>query len=51
MVDITKCNDKECKQRHECLLFTAKSNEYRQYYFNKSPIEDNKCSLKKKINN
>lgn len=42
MADITKCHGTGCPKAHECYRFTAPSNEYRQSYFIKVPLKEDK---------
>lgn len=43
MRDTTMCQGEGCKCKWTCYRFTAKTNEYRQSYFIKSPIVNNGC--------
>jgi hypothetical protein len=45
MADITKCRGEGCPVKKDCYRYNAKSSEYRQSYFIKTPynIEENKC--------
>jgi excinuclease UvrABC ATPase subunit len=45
MSDITKCTGEGCNLSDICYRFTAKSNEYRQAYFEYPPIKDGKCEM------
>lgn len=42
MSDITKCPGDNCPLKETCYRFTAIANTFRQFYFIKSPIKENK---------
>lgn len=44
MADITKCTGDYCELKESCYRYKAKDNEYRQAYYIKAPIKNNKCN-------
>ena len=45
MADITMCKGEGCEAKHTCYRFTALPYEYKQSYFDESPIKNNGCDM------
>lgn len=43
MPDISMCFGNDCHKKESCYRYTATPSEFRQSYFGKPPIKDDKC--------
>ncbi len=44
MVDISKCEGRDCPLKESCLRYTCKADQYLQSYLTESPYKDGECN-------